>query len=222
VRLAGCGVPMKSCEILSVDPESPDPDSITRAAALIKTGGLVIFPTSSFYGIGAPALDAEAVDRVFQVKKRDPEKPLLILIASLTDLDALVQLIPGTATRLMKAFWPGSLTLVFEAADRLPRNLTGYTKKIGIRLARHPVAISLTKGVGAPITGTSANLSGQAACSDVADLAPRFLDQVDLVVDAGRLGGGKGSTVVDVTADPPKILREGGIDAAKIQTVLKG
>ncbi|MBW2172822.1 MAG: threonylcarbamoyl-AMP synthase [Deltaproteobacteria bacterium] len=213
---------MKSCEILSVDPESPDPDSITRAAALIKTGGLVIFPTSSFYGIGAPALDAEAVDRVFQVKKRDPEKPLLILIASLTDLDALVQLIPGTATRLMKAFWPGSLTLVFEAADRLPRNLTGYTKKIGIRLARHPVAISLTKGVGAPITGTSANLSGQAACSDVADLAPRFLDQVDLVVDAGRLGGGKGSTVVDVTADPPKILREGGIDAAKIQTVLKG
>ena len=116
---------MKSCEILSVDPESPDPDSITRAAALIKTGGLVIFPTSSFYGIGAPALNAEAVDRVFQIKQRDPENPLLILIALLTDLDALVQSIPETATRLMKAFWPGSLTLVFEAADHLPPNLTG-------------------------------------------------------------------------------------------------
>lgn len=213
---------MKSCEILSVDPEFPDQDSITRAAALIKTGGLVIFPTSSFYGIGAAALDAEAVGRVFQVKQRDPENPLLILIASLTDLDALVQSIPETATHLMKAFWPGSLTLVFEAADRLPPNLTGYTNKIGIRLAGHPVAISLAKGVGAPITGTSANLSGQAACSAVADLEPRFLDQVDLVVDAGRVGGGKASTVVDVTADPPKILREGAIDAAKIRTVLEG
>ena len=213
---------MKSCEILSVDPASPDPDSITRAAALIKTGGLVIFPTSSFYGIGAPALDAEAVGRVFQVKQRHPEKPLLILIALPTDLDSLVQSIPETAERLMKAFWPGSLTLVFEAADRLPPNLTGYTSKIGIRLAGHPVAISLAKAVGAPITGTSANLSGHSACSAVGDLEPHFRDQVDLVVDAGRLGGGKGSTVVDVTADPPKIHREGGIDAAKIQTVLKG
>jgi L-threonylcarbamoyladenylate synthase len=222
VRLAGCGVPMKSCEILSVDPESPDPDSITRAAALIKTGGLVVFPTSSFYGIGAQALNVAAVDRVFQVKKRDPEKPLLILIASLTDLDALVQSIPETATRLMKAFWPGSLTLVFEAADRLPPNLTGYTNKIGIRLAGHPVASSLTKGVGTPITGTSANLSGHAACSAVVDLEPRFLDQVDLVLDAGTLGSGEASTVVDVTADTANILREGAIDVTKIQTVLKG
>ena len=213
---------MKSCEILSVDPESPDPDSITRAAALIKTGGLVIFPTSSFYGIGAPALDAEAVGRVFQVKQRDPEKPLLILIASLTDLDVLVQSIPETAMPLMKAFWPGSLTLVFEAADHLPPNLTGYTKKIGIRLAGHPVASSLTREVGAPITGTSANLSGHAACTAVADLEPHFRDQVDLVLDAGTLGSGEASTVVDVTADTANILREGAIDAAKVRTVLEG
>lgn len=213
---------MRSCEILSVDPESPDPDAITRAAALIKTGGLVVFPTSSFYGLGAQALNPEAVERVFQVKKRDPEKPILILIASRTDLDTLVRSIPETAKRLMRSFWPGSLTLVFEAADRLPSNLTGYTRKIGIRLAGHPVATLLTKAVGTPITGTSANLSGHAACRAVADLEPHFRDQVDLVVDAGRLRGGEGSTVVDVTADTAKILREGAIDAAKIRTVLEG
>jgi L-threonylcarbamoyladenylate synthase len=222
VRIAGYGVPMRSCEILSVDPESPDPDAITRAAALIKTGGLVVFPTSSFYGLGAQALNPAAVERVFQVKKRDPEKPLLILIASRTDLDALVRSIPETAKRLMRSFWPGSLTLVFEAADRLPPNLTGYTRKIGIRLAGHPVATLLTKAVGTPITGTSANLSGHAACRAVADLEPHLRDQVDLVVDAGRLRGGEGSTVVDVTADTAKILREGAIDAGKIRTVLEG
>jgi L-threonylcarbamoyladenylate synthase len=213
---------MKSCEIVSVDSESPDPDAITRAADLVRTGGLVIFPTSSFYGLGAPALNAEAVGRIFQVKQRDPEKPLLILIASRTDLDALVRSIPETAKRLMKAFWPGSLTLVFEATNRLPPNLTGYTKKIGIRLAGHPVAGSLTKAVGAPITGTSANLSGHAACSAVADLEPHFRHQVDLILDAGTLGSGEASTVVDVTSDIPKILREGAIDSARIRTVLEG
>lgn len=222
MRLARGGVPMKSCDIVSVDPESPDPDAINKAASLIKTSGLVVFPTSSFYGIGAQAFNAEAVERVFQVKKRNPEKPLLILIASLTDLDALVQSIPKTARCLMEAFWPGNLTLVFEAANRLPLNLTGYTKKIGIRLAGHPVAISLIRAVGAPITGTSANLSGHAPCSAVTDLEPHFRDQVDLVLNAGTLGRGEPSTVVDITGDTAKILREGAIHASKIRTVLKG
>jgi L-threonylcarbamoyladenylate synthase len=205
-----------------VDPESPDPDAITRAADLIRTRGLVVFPTSSFYGLGAQALNPEVVERVFQVKQRDPEKPLLILIASKTDLDALVQSIPQTAKRLMEAFWPGSLTLVFKAKDRLPPNLTGYTKKIGIRLAGHPVASSLTRAVGSPITGTSANLSGHAPCSAVADLGPNFRDQVDLILDAGTLGRGEASTVVDVTSDTAKILREGAVDSAKIRAVLEG
>jgi L-threonylcarbamoyladenylate synthase len=213
---------MRRCEVLPVDPQSPDPKSISRAAALIKKGGLVVFPTSSFYGLGTEALNAESVERVFQVKKRDPQKPLLILIASLPDLDPLVQSIPENATRLIKAFWPGSLTLVFVASDRLPSNLTGYTKTIGIRLAAHPVACGLTRAVGTPITGTSANLSGHPACSAVAYLDHHIRDHVDLVLDGGRLGGGEGSTVVDVTADPPKILRQGAIQAERIWTVLKG
>lgn len=212
---------MKRCEIVSVDPESPDSDAITKAADVIKAGGLVVFPTRSFYGLGAQALNDEAVGRVFQVKERDPEKPLLILIAARMDLDPLVQSIPEAATRLIEAFWPGSLTLVFEAADVLPPNLTGYTGKIGIRLAGHPVARSLTKAVGTPITGTSANLSGRAPCSAVADLEPRFRDQVALILDAGTLGSGEASTVVDVTSDAAEILREGAIHTSQIHAVLR-
>lgn len=209
---------MKGREILYVDPESPDQNTIGKAAALIKKGDLVVFPTSSFYGLGADALNVRAVDKVFQAKKRDPRKPVLILIASLADLAPLVQSIPPTATPLIEAFWPGDLTLVFHAADILPSNLSGHTGKIGIRLAGHPVASALVKAVGSPITGTSANLSGKGACTAVEHLDLPIRDQVDLVLDAGRLAGGKGSTVVDVTADPPKILRQGVIDAKEIWT----
>jgi len=213
---------MKGGEILSVDPKSPDRDTIGKAAALIKMGGLVVFPTSSFYGLGTEAFNAEGVDRVFRVKKRDPQNPLLILIACLTGLAPLVRAIPETATRLMEAFWPGGLTLVFQAAVHLPSNLTGYTGKIGIRLGGHPVASALVRAVGGPITGTSANLSGKGGCTDVAEIDRYIRDRVDLVLDGGRLEGGKGSTVVDVTVDPPKILRRGVIDAEKIWRVLKG
>jgi L-threonylcarbamoyladenylate synthase len=211
----------KSCEILFVDPESPDHDTIGKAASLIKKGGLVVFPTSSFYGLGTWAFDAEAVGRVFRVKKRDPRKPVLILVASLADIAPLVRSIPKAASRLTEVFWPGGLTLVFQAADPLPSNLTGHTGKIGIRLAAHPVASALVTAVGGPITGTSANLSGKGGHTAVAEIDLSVRNQVDLVLDAGRLSGGKGSTVVDVTVSPPKILREGVIDAEKIMAHLK-
>ena len=211
---------MQGGKIFSVDKDAPGRETIDRAAAVITQGGLVVFPTSSFYGIGVRALDAEAVDRVFRVKKRDPEKPLLILIASLTDLGPLVRSVPGTAKALVEAFWPGSLTLVFEAADFLPSNLTGRTGKIGIRLASHPVALSLVRAVGSPITGTSANLSGKGGCSNVTLLDVEIRNKVDMVLDAGRLPGGKGSSVVDVTVSPPEILREGSVNAEEISRVL--
>ena len=207
---------METHEILSVDTESPEQDTIGKAAASMKKGGLVVFPTSSFYGLGTEAFNAEAVDKIFRVKNRDPQKPVLILVASLADVATLVRSIPKTAMRLIEAFWPGSLTLVFHAADLLPSNLTGYTGKVGIRLASHPVASALITAMGGPITGTSANLSGKGSCTTVAEIDRHIKDQVDLVLDAGKLAGGKGSTVVDVTQDPPKILREGAVGPEKV------
>ena len=211
---------VEGCEILSVDPESPDQDTIDKAAVLIRKGGLVVFPTSSFYGLGAEVFNAEAVDRVFRVKKRDPRKPILILVASMSDVAPLVRSIPKRAMRLMEVFWPGGLTLVFESAELLPSNLTGYTGKIGIRLEGHPVASALVTAVGNPITGTSANLSGKGSCTAVAKLDRQIKDQVDLVLDAGRLADGKGSTVVDATVTPAKILREGVIGAEELGDLL--
>jgi L-threonylcarbamoyladenylate synthase len=211
---------MTGSKILRVSPVSCDQDAIEKAASFIKKGGLVVFPTSSFYGLGADAFRADAVESVFQVKKRDPQRPVLILIAALPDLAPLVQSIPRVATRLMAAFWPGSLTLVFEAADPLPPNLTGHSGKIGVRLASHPVALCLIRTVGNPITGTSANLSGKHGCTEVELLPPLIRDHVDVILDAGLLQGGKGSSVVDVTVDPPRVIREGAVPAEKIAATL--
>jgi L-threonylcarbamoyladenylate synthase len=190
-----------------------------QAAELIRKGGLVVFPTGSLYGLGADAFDVRAVDRVFQVKTRDRDRPLLILIACLPDLVPLVRAVPATAAKLIEAFWPGSITLVFEAADCLPSILTGRTGKIGIRLVNHPVASSLIKAAGRPITGTSANLSGEGGCTDVAQLAPALAGAVDMILDAGPLQGGA-SSVVDVTVNPPRIIRQGVVPAEKITAAL--
>lgn len=212
---------MRRDHVFPVDPDGPGGETIEKAATLIKHGGLVIFPTSSFYGLGVNAFDADAVDKVFQVKKRDTRKPLLILVASISDARSLVLFFPETAEALAKAFWPGSLTLVLKAKERLPSNLTGHTGKIGIRLAGHTVALNLVKAAGGPVTGTSANISGKGGCTHVADLDPMVARQADMILDAGHLPGWTGSSVVDVTVCPPRILREGAVSAAKVQNVLR-
>jgi L-threonylcarbamoyladenylate synthase len=213
-------MPKKNCDILTVDPLFVDKQVIGRAASRINDGGLVVFPTNTFYGLGARALDAVAVEKVYQAKKRDPAKPLLILIARLADLSGLVQRVPDRAERIIKAFWPGRVTLVFHAKSGFPGNLTGHRGKIGIRLARHPVAKALVQAVGGPVTATSANLSGNMGAISVDGLDQEMLEYVDLVLDAGELSGGTGSTVLDVTVDPPAVLREGTIRASEIQGVL--
>ena len=208
-------------EICSVAPLSPDNNIIARAAECIQDGGLVVFPTSTFYGLGALAFNKKAVDRIFSIKGRDPNKPILILIADSEDLIALVRSVPLVALEIMEAFWPGNVTLVFEAAGRVPKNLTGHSGKIGIRLASHPVATALVKKVGSPITGTSANLSGQGGCIAIKDLDPAIGEKVELILDAGVLQGNKGSTVVDVTCTPPQILREGVLGRGPIEALLR-
>jgi L-threonylcarbamoyladenylate synthase len=213
-------MPLGDFEILSVDPAFPEPKIIEKAAGVINQGGIVVFPTSTFYGIGARAFDVHAVDRVFRIKERHRQNPLLVLIASLTDLDCLVRSIPSSAARLMDTLWPGGVTLVFDAAAGVPSNLTGHSGKIGIRLAGHPVAAALARAVTGPVTATSANLSGEESCAAVASLNRGIKDHVDLVLDAGRLPGKRGSTVVDVTVFPPKILREGVISAKRIRGIL--
>ena len=207
-------------KIIKVDPNTPQPDVISKAARIIKEGGVIAFPTRYLYGLGAAAINPDAVERVYEIKKRSYQKPLLILVYAREDLSCLVRNVPPAALRIMQRFWPGEITIVLEAKDTLPVNLTAGTAKIGIRLPQHPVAVALVNAVQGPITATSANLAGKQGCSCIADLDPLITEKLDLILDAGPLQGGVGSTVIDVTTDPPVILREGAVSAKDIFDLL--
>ncbi len=198
----------------------PDSQIICQAGKIIRQNGVVIFPAKCLYGLAANALEPQAVEKVFNLKQRPKDKPILVLIPDKTHLKALVKSIPDTAVKLMDAFWPGNLTLVFEAKEHIPKLLTADTGKIGVRVPIHPVAKALVQNLNCPITGTSANLSGQQSCSNPQNLAPAIMDAADLVLDAGELKGGKGSSIVDVTQSPPIILRDGEVPAELINKAL--
>ena len=199
-----------------MDPKAPDASVIGRAAEQIKNGGLAVFPTWGLYGIGADVFQSEAVARVFKAKRRPPNQPIAILIPSKARLDACVTEIPESARKLMQTFWPGGITLVFYASTQVSELLTGQTGKIGIRVPLHPVAAALAGALDHPITATSANLSGEPGCADVADLPSDLMAKMAVILDAGPLFGGAGSTVVDVTTHPPAIIRQGSVPAADI------
>jgi L-threonylcarbamoyladenylate synthase len=195
--------------------------AITKAANLINSGGIVAIPTESFYGLAVNPTDVKAIHRLFEIKKRRGDQPILILIPSVEQLDHYVGHVPDIARRLMNQFWPGGLTLIFEGKPNLPRELTAGTGKIGVRLSSHPIATALAQAVGAPITGTSANISGQPACSSAKEVLQHLGDKVDLILDGGKTAGGKGSSVLDVTMDPPVIVREGMVGREQIERCLK-
>ena len=211
----------KSLKIIQVDPLNPRNDHINATSQIIKNGGVIVFPTQYLYGLGADALNDKAVDRIFEIKQRSYDKPFLVLIPNRKDLTEFVQHVSLTAEHIMNCFWPGAVTLIFKAKDTLPTNLTADTGKIGIRMPHHPVALALSMAVGVPLTATSANITGGLGCSTVSDIDPRISDKVDLILDVGPLKGGIGSTVVDVTVDPPIILREGAISAKDIFIALE-
>jgi len=195
--------------ILKADTEDSLQSAIQEAAQVILAGGIVAVPTESFYGLAVHALNENAIERLFAVKQRREDNPVLILIASKESLDSYVMEVSDRARKLMGRFWPGGLTMVFLADPILPPSLTAGTGKIGVRLSSHPVPTELAKVLGAPITGTSANRSGQPGCSTAEEVMEAVGEDIDLILDGGKTTGGKGSTVLDVTVAPPVILREG-------------
>jgi len=203
--------------ILKIDPEKPQKDFIDEAARTIKNGGVIAFPTRSLYGLGADALNPDAVQKIFEIKKRPLDKPILVLIKDKDSISDIAKSIPPLAIRLMDTFWPGNVTIVLKANPDLPSALTAGTGKIGVRLPQHPVASALVKAFERPLTGTSANISGVQGCSRVSDLDFEVKTKLDLILDAGTLKKGQGSTVVDVTTNPSKVLREGEILEKDIQ-----
>jgi L-threonylcarbamoyladenylate synthase len=211
---------MNYCKIIKADPWGNFSTDIEEAARILMGGGLVAFPTESFYGLAANAMDEDGIRRIFSVKERQDKNPVLILIPCLDMLDTLVSEIPATAKELIRRFWPGGLTMVFHAGPGISSLLTANTGKIGIRLSSHPIATALTRNAGVPITGTSANLSGQPPCTNPEDVIDSIGERIDLIIDSGKTFGGKGSTILDVTTQPPSILREGMISPSEIKKIV--
>jgi L-threonylcarbamoyladenylate synthase len=198
-----------------------DSQGIKQASQLILQGGVVAFPTETFYGLGADAGDVVALQKVFQIKGREENKPLLLLVAGRTWVQDLVKKISPAAEALIERFWPGPLTLVFEASAHLPPILTANTGKVGLRVSSHPVTQALVQAVGRAITGTSANLSGQASLSLAAQVSQALGKKVDAILDGGKTAGGLGSTVLDVSAVLPKIIRQGAISQEELAPFLE-
>ncbi|BBO86266.1 hypothetical protein DSCO28_68320 [Desulfosarcina ovata subsp. sediminis] len=203
-----------------IDPAHSDSGCIQLAVERLKRGGVIVFPTSGLYGLGADALSERSVQRVFAIKRRPADKPVLVLLSGIQDMNRLVREVPDYARPLL-TLWPGGITFIFPAAEAVPAALTGGTGKIGIRLPLHPVARALAEGLGGPITGTSANISGRPPASSVAALDPGIRRAADLILDAGKLSGGPGSTIVDVTCWPVRVVREGAVPWRVVNDILK-
>lgn len=193
---------------------------LRKAGEVILTGGTVAFPTETFYGLGVNVTDERALRRLIEIKGRRDDHPILILIPSIETLKNYVTHVPETASRLMDRFWPGGLTLVLDAALRVSPLLTAETGKIGVRLSGHPMATGLARTAGTAITGTSANVSGYPPCNRPEDVLKSLGEKIDLILDGGTTAGGRGSTVLDVTVDPPLVLREGVVSLERIKDVL--
>jgi L-threonylcarbamoyladenylate synthase len=196
--------------VVRVDPATPDRAALGAAALALAGGGVVAFPTETFYGLGVAALDRGAVRRIFELKGRPESKPVLLLVDSIAMAEALGE-VGAPARALMARHWPGALTLVLRARPGVPEEVTAGTGTVGVRLSPHPVALGLVRALRAPVTAPSANPSGLEPPTTASALLAYFRDAIDLVLDGGRTAGGAPSTVLDTTVDPPRVLRQGAV-----------
>ncbi len=204
---------------LAVDLQNPDDKSLILAAEVIQAGGIIVYPTETLYGIGCSAMHPRALRRVQDLKRRAEPKPILVLVRSKEDLKPLVREVPEAALALMKAFWPGPLTIVLQASEIVPPELTQGKGTIGVRIPSCAVCLRLLELAGTPITSTSANLSGTSPLDTIASMRTVLTPGIDLYLDAGTLPPSKPSTVIDATGAELRILREGAVSADAIRGV---
>lgn len=208
-------------QILKLD--SPDSESwksmIAETQKVLMGGGIIAFPTDTFYGLGADPFNKDAVDKIYKIKGRDSKKPLLLLIDSIAKLNNLAEEPSEASTKLIKTFWPGPLTLLFKPKPSIPENIT--TGLIGIRQPGNSITRNLLSELSHPLTAPSANISGQAPANSAEEVMARLGNKVDLILDAGFCIGGEPSTLVDTTQTPVQLIRAGAISFEKIHESLK-
>jgi L-threonylcarbamoyladenylate synthase len=207
-------------EILTIDPQCPDPDAIARAAEVLRRGGLVAFPTETVYGLGANALDAEAVAGIFRAKDRPANNPLIVHLADATAAPTVAAQWPDLAAKLTHQFWPGPLTLVLPRTPAVPDVVTGGGPTVAVRVPGHPTAKALLAAAGVPIAAPSANRSGLLSPTRAEHVLRGLEGRIDLLLDAGPTPGGLESTVLDLTVLPPRLLRPGLVSRSELEAVL--
>ncbi len=194
---------------------------IERGISTLKQGGLVAFPTDTVYGLGACLSIHQAVERVYQVKERPRSIALPLLLGRMSQISEVAEPVPPIAWLLADNFLPGALTIVLHKSKSVPDIITAGGITVAIRIPAHPIPVALIEGMGAPIVGTSANLSGRPSALVADEVYSQFGDKIDLIIDGGQCPGGKESTIVDVTGEKPVILREGAISREELERVCR-
>ena len=206
--------------VLKVSPVQPEPEKIKIAAQTIREGGLVAFPTETVYGLGANALDERAVLRIFQAKNRPTDNPLIVHIANKEDVYLLAETVPSKAEILIDRFWPGPLTLLMPKSELVPAATTAGLATVAIRMPSHPIARALIAEADVPIAAPSANLAGKPSPTTAQHVWDDLSGKIEVLIDGGEVGFGVESTVLDLTADPPTVLRPGPVTVGELRQIL--
>ncbi|MCX7919307.1 MAG: L-threonylcarbamoyladenylate synthase [bacterium] len=209
-------------QIIKVNCLTPNPNIVELAAQTIQNHGVVVVPTETVYGLVCSVFDDSAVKRIFEIKGRTFDKPLPVFFSSIEQIVAVIgsENVPDSAIQLFRNYAPGPITVIIKCGKSIPTLVTAQTETVGIRIPQSALILSLIERVGIPLASTSANHSQQPSHTDAQAVIAELGDSVDLILDAGICGSGKPSTVVDLTAEPPKVLREGEITVAQLREIL--
>lgn len=199
--------------------KAEDPVSPERAAGVLEKGGVIVYPTETLYGIGALVTSAAAVERVFEIKGRPKYMPIPVLVRDLRMLGSIAETSPA-AERLAGKFWPGALTIILKVSGELNPIITSGTGKVAVRISAHPFVSRLFEYIDAPLTSTSANPSGAGNILESSYIYETFRGKVELIIDSGNIPPSKGSTIVDLAAGSPRIVREGDISSRELKEYL--
>ena len=202
-------------EVHPIDPAAPDPRLLVQAAEVILRGGVVAFPTDSVYGLSCSLMDPLAVDFLYRLKRRPRHLAVIALIGDAESVYPLTEDIPEVAETLMRRFWPGPLSLIFRASPLVPEGVRGERGTIALRYPRHKLSLELLRAAAGPLVSSSANLSGQPPAETAADIRRIFGNQIDLILDGGRVSGVLPSTLVDVSAGRAELVRAGAADVSE-------